>query len=430
MREIADLVSGRRSQVAAIWLGAISMAVITLFTLYPAMARAEEDSKGGIQFAPDDDVAPPAPIPTSIGNEELASPEVAPAKEAAAETKNAEQPQTLDQGETHTQPPADQPSSSNTSPDTKSEDAKSDDTKSDDTKSDDMKPAPPDTPQPESQPKETKPAAADKVEESPKVFKRGESHNDQLFGSYRVRLMYARPTFNEHLKYYNDLYGKPKNYPELAIDWFAWDWYATLGLSTRFGYYTADGNAAQLPGGLQTASSANLSKDVNGPTTLTLIPVQLLFTMEITPFPKKWLVLDGWFGWERLYFQETRNQKQSSTASTSSGSTTSGSSGGSSTARTSAIGPDLTHLADFTISPDKTLTNTGWRNASVVGGAANILLNALDEESTASLRAIGIGGVYLSPYLEWIKTINQPASSTLSFGRTVIGLAFTFESLH
>jgi len=86
-------------------------------------------------------------------------------------------------------------------------------------------------------------------------------------------------------------------------------------------------------------------------------------------------------------------------------------------------------LNAVTVSNDRTLTNVGWRNAIVVGAAANILLNALDEESSASLRNIGIGGIYLSPFMEWIRTVGQPAGSTFSFGRNVIGLAFTFETV-
>ena len=274
---------------------------------------------------------------------------------------------------------------------------------------------------------ESKVEPKEEPKEEPKhVYRRGESHDDTVFGSYRIRLMWARPTFRDNLKYYDALYGRAKDYPEIAMDWFAWDWYATMGLGLRFGYYSDDGNAAQLTSGQSTdignLKSSDIQRDVNGPTTLLLIPMQVLFTAEITPFPKKWLVLDGWIGWERLYYQETRNQKQGSTA-TSNGST------GSTTTKTAALRPMVPHFSAVTVSTDKTLTNTGWRNATVVGAAANIRLNAFDEMSAASIRNIGIGGIYLSPYLEWIKTVGQPAGSSFSFGRTVMGLAFTFETI-
>jgi hypothetical protein len=260
-------------------------------------------------------------------------------------------------------------------------------------------------------------------EEPKRIFRRGESHDDTVFGSHRIRLMWARPTFRDNLKYYDALYGRAKDYPEIAMDWFAWDWYATMGLGLRVGYYSDDGNAAQLTSGQATdlgnLKSSDIQRDANGPTTMLLIPLQVLFTAEITPFPKKWLVLDGWVGWEHLYYQETRNQKQGST-STNTGSTTT---------KTAAMRPMVPHFSAVTVSTDKTLTNTGWRNATVVGGAANIRLNAFDEMSAASIRNIGIGGIYLSPYLEWIKTLGQPAGSSFSFGRTVMGLAFTFETI-
>jgi len=104
----------------------------------------------------------------------------------------------------------------------------------------------------------------------------------------------------------------------------------------------------------------------------------------MTPFPKKWLVIDGWAGWERLYFQETRNQKQAATTTT--GTTTTTTTTGTSTSTTTRLAglrggmtPIPPELGAVTTSTDRTLTNTGWRNAMVVGAAANILLNALDE---------------------------------------------------
>ncbi|MBM4253269.1 MAG: hypothetical protein FJ146_14965 [Deltaproteobacteria bacterium] len=290
---------------------------------------------------------------------------------------------------------------------------------------------------------ESAPAPVQKAESS-KLSRFNPRRSDIVFGSYRVRLMYARPTFRDQIKHYDSLYGKAKDYPQIGMDWFAWDWFATMGVGLRFGYYSDDGNAALVSnsqasdlGGL---SAADVSRDQNGPTTLLLIPLQALFTMEITPFPKKWLVIDGWAGWERLYFQETRNQKQAATSTT--GTTTTTTSTGTSTTTTGGtttstrltglrggMTPMPPDLSAVTVSNDRTLTNTGWRNAIVVGAAANILLNALDEESSASLRNIGIGGVYLSPFMEWIRTVGQPAGSTFTFGRNVIGLAFTFETV-
>ena len=121
-------------------------------------------------------------------------------------------------------------------------------------------------------------------EEPKRIFRRGESRDDTVFGSYRIRLMWARPTFRDNLKYYDALYGRAKDYPEIAMDWFAWDWYATMGLGLRVGYYSDDGNAAQLTSGqatdLGTLKSSDIQRDANGPTTMLLIPLQVLLKVK------------------------------------------------------------------------------------------------------------------------------------------------------
>jgi len=76
---------------------------------------------------------------------------------------------------------------------------------------------------------------------------------------------------------------------------------------------------------------------------------------------------------------------------------------------------------------DTSLTNRGWSHASVIGASANILLNPLDEESSNSMRgSMGIGSIYLSPFMEIARTLDK---SGVKFGRTSFGLGFTFESV-
>jgi hypothetical protein len=65
----------------------------------------------------------------------------------------------------------------------------------------------------------------------------------------------------------------------------------------------------------------------------------------------------------------------------------------------------------------------------VTGFALNILLNGLDESSVNSMRSsLGIGSLYLSPYIEIIKQ-QKTGESDLNFDRKNIGIAFTFESI-
>ena len=400
MRELMNAVCTRCASFAAVLIcgfgGVVGVGGVE--ALCPQALAQDEVVPSNIEFAPSDDVGPPAPSSAS----EAPAPQATEgaASEAVKETQVAPAPKA------DAEIPGPQPQSSSTEP-----------------------------PKPEAIAPSVKP---ENDGEEKRIYRRGESRDDGILGTYRVRLMYGKPTFRDHMRFYDQLYGSAKAYPEIAIDWFAWNWYATLGLSFRFGYYSDDGHAAKVTGAsadnISSVDSSNISPDLNGPTSLTLIPLQLLFTIETTPFPKKWIVLDGWAGIEHLYYQETRSQNQS-TSSTSTGTSTTSTTqtttkSSLALARPRLVGALLPSSGEITLSKDTTLTNTGWRNAIVVGAAANILLNGLDEQATASLRNIGIGGIYLSPYLEWIRTIGLPSGSTLSFGRTVMGLAFTFESLH
>lgn len=232
---------------------------------------------------------------------------------------------------------------------------------------------------------------------------------DVLFGSYRVRLSLARPDFSDDLRFYDKLYGREKLYPTLAADWFFWDWYATLGLSFRGGFYTAEGKAAKQIGRPvakfpDDLTSDDVQPDDNSKTTLTLIPLQFCLTAEITPLRRKWLVVDGYIGYEYLYWQEVRETKAASGASTS-----------------AVIQTDSTPEAS-----DDSLTNQGDQNGTVLGFSANILLNGLDEASANSMRgAMGLGNIYLSPFMEYARTL----SKSPDFSRTTMGIGFTFESI-
>lgn len=222
----------------------------------------------------------------------------------------------------------------------------------------------------------------------------------RVFGRYRVRIGAANPTFTENLKYYKELYGSPSVYPVFAADWFAWDWYVTFGLSLRTGLYTADGKAAKSSDSSRTAG--NIEKDETSTTTLTLIPTQLTLAAEFTPFSQKWLVIDGWFGTERLYFQEVRSGAKAKTAQAF-----------------------MRPLAVTT--SDDSLTNNGFKSSLVSGAAMNILLNALDEQSAQSMRgSMGLASIYLSPYIEFIRQ----TSGGVDFSRVNRGITFTFETVY
>ena len=224
----------------------------------------------------------------------------------------------------------------------------------------------------------------------------------RVFGRYRIRVGAANPTFTENLKYYKELYGSPSVYPVFGADWFAWDWYITFGISLKTGFYTADGRAVKPTGSRSDISPDNLTKDTTSSTVLTLIPTQLALAAEFTPFPQKWLVVDGWYGAERLYFQEVRSGAQTKT--------------GQSLLSPLAVG-----------STDDALTNKGFKSSMVSGVAVNILLNALDEQSSQSMRgSMGLASIYLSPYVEFVRQ----SSSGVDFSRVNRGITFTFETIY
>lgn len=226
---------------------------------------------------------------------------------------------------------------------------------------------------------------------------------DRVFGSYRVRVNYNKPDFNDGMRFYDEAYGSPSAYPSFDADWFAWDWYVTLGLKFGMGFYTDDGHALKATGGKakEDLQEEDVVEDENGKTSLTLVPLQASLAAEMTPFSKKWLVLDGWIGIERIYWQEVRT-------------------GGGSQSTTAAM------IEETPATKDETLTNKGWKNGTVIGAAANILLNPIDEQGAASMRgSMGLGYIYLSPFMEIVRSTNKDG---VSFGRKILGLGFTFET--
>jgi hypothetical protein len=225
---------------------------------------------------------------------------------------------------------------------------------------------------------------------------------NDYFGTWRVRVGGSKIEFDDGQRFYNKLYGTPATMAMLAGDWFAWDWFATLGLGFRMGYYHDRGRAAKA---LTSAPVSDLTEDQIEvdpiqKTTLTVIPLQALALLQFTPFSGRWFVIDGWAGLERTYFRETRvtESKDEKTAV----------------------------VAAAASEPKKTLTNRGFRSSSVVGAAANIQLNWMDDRSAASMEStLGLRYVYLSPFIEIVRSLEDKG---VSFGRSSMGLAFTFES--
>ena len=221
---------------------------------------------------------------------------------------------------------------------------------------------------------------------------------DPVFGRYHIQLnFHDHPEFDDGLKYYNDLYGKTPRYGMLGADYTPWGWFVNFGFGFRSGMFSDRGNAASEI----SSSTGEVTLDENGKTTLTLIPFQFLAVARFTPFSKKWLVLEGYAGRERMYFQEIRNVSSSSSM---------------------LVGSPKSGIVG-----DNALTNKGWLSGNVVGAAVSILMNPLDETSVRSMvHSLGLGFVYLTLFQEKITYLDR---DRVSFGRSSSGIGFTFETV-
>jgi hypothetical protein len=213
-------------------------------------------------------------------------------------------------------------------------------------------------------------------------------YGGRVFGRYRIQLAGNRPTFSEGQKCYEKFYGKPETYYSLSGDWFPLDWWINPGITMRLGSYSARGKAAsgKLQGS-QVNSCDQLTVDSNSKTSLLFMPMQIGGKIQITPFSRKWLVVDVWGAGEYGWWQETRDSASKS---------------------------------------GQTYTNTGRKPAVSAGASVHLLLNYLDEQSVRSmLDSMDIGYVYLTGFAERVKSRN---TAGLSFGRQVVGVGFTFET--
>lgn len=229
----------------------------------------------------------------------------------------------------------------------------------------------------------------------------------RMFGKYRIRLGIANPKFDDGLKFYKELYGNPRGFPMLNVDYFPIDFLVTAGIGLRMGYYSDEGFTAKPVAGKDKKDyeASEVNEDRNGPASMTLVPLQVGISAEFSPFERKWIVLDAFLGYEKLYWWETRTVASESKAPT---------------------GTKPAALMAAATGSDDALVNKGEKSATVLGLALNILLNPIDEATVLAARGtLGIGAVYLSPYLEIVRTLSK---ENASFGRTSMGLGFTFES--
>ncbi len=226
------------------------------------------------------------------------------------------------------------------------------------------------------------------------------TYGGRVFGRYKIQLAMNKPTFNEGTKCYDKLYGKPTTHFSMGGDWFPLDWWVNPGVVMRMGMYSVRGKAVKgVASGSTTVDCDTLTVDDNSKTTLLFIPIQLGGKIQVSPFSRKWVVLDFWSAGEYGWWQETRDN----------------------TATASIM------LETSKDASTRVYTNTGRKTAMSTGMSAHILLNTIDERSVRSMiDSMGIGYVYLTGFMETVKSTSKQG---LSFGRNVLGIGFTFETV-
>jgi len=224
--------------------------------------------------------------------------------------------------------------------------------------------------------------------------------DEKVMGTWRFGFGGGRTEFDEKYNHIEKLYdSNRKTMPQGFVDYYLWDWYATLGISFRASYLKANGKAAKITGAAvpYEKNIEDSEIDPDSHMELTLIPLQLAGVLQMTPFAKRWIGIAGWMGVERQFVQEVRfppedNSNDSGTAS----------------------------------DKPETRVNRGWNHGGVVGAGLNLRIDRIEPRSVASLRFMGIRAIYLMPYFEKVvltKDKNGP------FNRTTIGAMFTFESI-
>ena len=226
------------------------------------------------------------------------------------------------------------------------------------------------------------------------------TYGGRIFGRHKIQLAMNKPVFNEGQKCYDKLYGKPTTHFSMGSDWFPLDWWVNPRVMMRMGMYSVRGKAVKgVTSGSTTVNCDTLTVDDNSKTTLLFIPIQLGGKIQMSPFSKKWLVLDFWTAGEYGWWQETRDNTAAASI----------------------------NLATATDTSTRVYTNTGRKTAVSTGLSAHVLLNTIDERSVRSMvDTMGIGYVYLTGFME---TVKSTSTQGLSFGRNVMGIGFTFETV-
>ncbi len=198
--------------------------------------------------------------------------------------------------------------------------------------------------------------------------------------------------------HYDKLYGRTNKTGFFHAGYFLYTAAVLdLGLSGRFGYYSAKGHPLTSLNGQSTPVNGDLGDvqtDSRQSIELTLVPVDILFNLAFSPFPvSRRLVIQGWIGPEFTFVQET-------------------------------LKPNIP--SSSTVPANSSLVSKGWDQGIVTGVMLSISINGLEARSDYALKSIGIDRTYIGPYYEIVKTTNDHMGN---YDRKEYGLSFIFQGL-
>lgn len=202
--------------------------------------------------------------------------------------------------------------------------------------------------------------------------------------------------------HYEKIYGKIETIKQMQMGYFFWSNYIDVGVSAKFGYFNAAGNPLKsLTSGDTTLATPlkgdipdNFQTDPRQKVDLTLIPIQTLLEFAYSPFPvSRRIVFRGYIGPEFLYVQET-------------------------------LKPNIASTDEI---PQGTqLVSKGWNQGLVTGAMVSICINGIEARSDYALKSIGVDRIYISPFMEVVKTTNDKFGN---YDRNVYGISLQLEGL-
>ena len=215
----------------------------------------------------------------------------------------------------------------------------------------------------------------------------------------RIHLSLSRIEMGS-LKFYKELYGAYSVLPMIGVDRvFISAGPITFGWGMKLGYYSDRGNTAKKVN-VDNPQASEIKKEAGG-SVLTLIPIQLLLNVQLSPFAREHVTFDFWGGFEDLIFEEFRTLDDEGSASES----------------------------------NKTPLNSGGHNNLVFGLGISASLNSIFGEPSRAVKFLGITNQFISFFAEFAakpegekRLPGNTEASKPDFSRNSVGVSFVFAT--